>query len=370
MNHKITTLFAGLSLLIFACSPKSTPEVETIILDYSGKTSVYQYDRIESIGLIPLQTDNTCMIGASPTPKIVDDNLIIMHGDNYLRIDRYNTHGAHLNQIGRIGRGPGEFVGLISDCFLYDHNMIGVHVYGKNSILLYDFNGDFVREVLYDPTAFLVHGQGSNFWALMPPKTDSPRLICLSETGEEISSMLLSKKTYPAPADLWWPFHLTNGTLYIGMPYDNAIYKAEQDKISTAFLIDAGKYRIPDEFYNDPFKVFASLNQNGYAAVYNFLESTDYYVIQIVVRGETESLIWGIKFKQEEAWFWSKIENYASDALEYPKAELTDDNRLMFLIPPPELREQLPFMKNVYNQQVVSSLDDNDNPVLVELRLK
>jgi len=90
-------------------------------------------------------------------------------------------------------------------------------------------------------------------------------------------------------------------------------------------LIDAGKYVIPRDFYSDPLGAWGALLQKGYAAVLNFLESNDYYVLQIVVQGASEGMIWGIRHKQEKEWFWSSV---------------------------------------------VGSLKDDDNPVLVEVMLK
>ena len=364
---KILPIVAILSII--SCSPKNE-DIETIILNYSGDKSVYQYDRIETISLTPLQTDDNCLIGESPMIQITGDNLFIQHGSSQ-RIDRFNTHGAYLNQIGRIGRGPGEMNGAMSDWFLYDSNLIGVRFYGKKSFMLYDFAGDFVRDVSFDAPAFLAHGHESNFWLLMSSEAGSPRLISLSETGEKRKNLLLSEKTDIASAVLWWVFHQNNGKLYIGMPYNKAIYKAEQDTVALAFLIDAGKHDIPRDFYDDPYAAWEALNQKGYVTLYNFLESNDYYVIQVDIRGEErEDFLWGIKHKQEKEWFWSKMEAFTSEATEYPKAKLTEDNRLVLLIPPYVLKEQLPLMKNVANPQIVASLNGEDNPVLVEIKLK
>jgi len=358
--------------LLMACSPKTAGKVETIVFDYSSTTSVYQYDRIEGISLIPLQTNDHCLIGESPELLHVGNNVFVKHGASAHRIDRFSIQGQYLNRIGRDGRGPGEISGFISSCFLYEEDMIGVHVYSRNCILLYDFAGDFVREVCYEPSAFMVHGQGSNFWALMPPQTNSARLICLSETGAIKNTMLESKKTYMASADLWRPFFPTNGKLYIGMPYENALYITERDTIRPAFFIDAGKYAIPPDFYNNPLSAWTALLQNGYASVYNFLESNDYYALQIVVQGAHEGMIWGIKHKQEKEWFWSKMEILQSGPLgsEYHIAAITEDNRLLILIPPYSLEKHLPFMKHVLNPQVAASVKEDDNPVLVEVRLR
>ncbi len=373
MNIKIKKALIFLLLPIFYACNQNIKDVELIVFDYSSKMSLFQYDRINSISLIPLQTDEHYLIGDMPELRLADDNLFIMHsvGDTPLRIDRFNMRGEYLNRIGREGRGPGELVSSLISCWsLYGSEMIGVHSYGSNRILLFDFAGEYVSEIHFQPDAFMVCGHDSNIWALMPPETNAPRLICLSENGEEIKSMLNSEKTYFPGAYLWRPFYQTNDKLYIGMPYENTIYVAEQDSVRPAFFIDAGKYAIPHEFYTDPFKVWESIQQNGHAAVLRFMESRDYYVIQVLIRlMEHEEMIWGIKNKEEKEWFWSKRE-ITPCGYEYYIAEISEDNRLLLLINNNSLTEKLPLMQNVLNPQVYESSSDNDNPVLVEIQLK
>ena len=359
--------------ILFSCAPKSplTDDVKIIEFEYTSSTPLYQCEWIEAISFTPLQ--NSSLIGAESELRILGDNLFVKHGPyTSTRIDRFNIRGEYRNRIGRDGRGPGEISGLMSDWFLYSDTLLGINLYGHPSILLYDYDGNFNREVDHPSTAFMVHSDGIHFWALMPHVSDSTSLICLSDTGEALKSMLRSEKTYSVAADLWRPFFKTNGKLYIGMPYHNTIFLAQKDTIIPAFIIEAGKYEIPPEYYDDPFVAFRPLRQKGYAFVYNFLESNDYFVIQVVIRqDEFEGMIWGINNKRTDKWFWSDLERWSSkqETFEYKTADITEDNRLMILIHQDELKELLPFMKNPLNPQVVMPLNENDNPVLVEIRL-
>ena len=185
--------------------------------------------------------------------------------------------------------------------------------------------------------------------------------------------MIKSKKSYSPSADLWRPFHKTHGKLYIGIPYDNTIYVVKNDTISPAYQIDAGGYSIPKEFYDNTREVWLQLMQkDGYAALFNFLESDNYLVLQMALRqSEFENMVWGIKNKRANKWFWSKKETWQYGVShEYKVAEITADNRLMILMDPYELKELLPQMKNVLNPHVLNILHDDDNSVLVEIKLK
>ena len=377
--HKLLLPFFLALLLFCTCAPTShKAQVETIVFDYSCTTSVFQYNRIESVSFTPL--DGNCLIGNGPELRLAGDNLFILHGrySNHERIDRYNTQGEYLNQIGRSGRGPGEIATQVCDWFLYGENMMGIVIL-SNKVLLYDFAGNFIREIHVSVPTFqgfgspyMTHLKDSNYLVALPAKTDSSLLIRVSETGAGVKPMLKSKKTYPIGMEFPTLFFQSNGQLYYSSAHDNTIYKVEQDTVILAFLTDPGKYAIPQEFYNNlSEEAFNRLGQNGVAAVYYFLENSNYYVIQVAVyHVEFSGLIWGIIHKGEKEWFWSKMEIFPLGGADYNAAVITDDNRLMVLVPPVTLKEQLPLMKNVLNPQVVASLNDDDNPVLVEIKLK
>jgi len=217
-----------------------------------------------------------------------------------------------------------------------------------------------------------MHACDNHFWALIPPEADSARLICLSETGVELKALLKSKKTYPISAELWRAFFKTNRKLYIGMPYDNTVYLVKNDSICSAFHVDAGRYAIPQDFYNDPFETFSRLLQKGYASVYNFLESRDFIVLQIsIIQEDFEGVLWGIKNKQAKKWFWSQMQTWPTNQQisEFTASYITDDNRLMILVYPHDLKEHLPFMKKTLNVEIVSTVNEHDNPILMEIRL-
>ena len=367
INKVFATLIALLSIM--ACSTK-VRDIETIMCSFTSQTPLYQCEWIESITFTPL--DTACLIGAESELRLVGDNLFIKHGPyQEIRIDRFNTNGVFLNRIGRLGRGPGEYVNL-SDWFIYEGNQIGLNAYGPSPIMLYDFDGNFVREINRPLHAFMVHPDNSHFWALMPPIADSARLTCFSEDGM-LKSMYKSESTYSASSDLWRTFFKTNKKLYIGMPYENTILLVQKDTVHPVFFIDAGAYAIPKEFYANPFESFIPMMEKGYAAVYNFLESKDYLVLQMVTRqNEFEGMLFGIKNLRENKWFWSRLETWpsAQNRSDYQAAEITEDNKLFILIPPDEIKEHLPFMNNVINRQILESLTDDANPVLVEIGLR
>jgi len=368
MKKRNTTLITAI-LLFYACETKIN-EVETIVCDFSSPTHLFQCEWIENITFTSL--DTACLIGAESELLLAGDNLFVKHGPYYdIRIDRFHTKGTYLNQIGQHGRGPGEY-GDLSDWFLHDNNLIGIHGYGTKKILLYKLSGSLEREVNYEVNAFMVHSDGNHFWALKPPFADSLRLVYLSESGSTLKSMHKSEKTYPVSADLWRPFFRTNNKLYIGMPYNNTLFLSKNDTVIPSFMIDAGKYAIPQEFYNDPFEVYETIMQDGYAFVYNFLESNDYLVLQMLIQqNDFCGMVWGVKNKKINHWFWSKMEIWPPGRNnEFYAADITTDNRLVVLIYPDELKKQRPLMKNVINSNVLDYLNEDDNPVLVEIRFK
>ena len=92
---------------------------------------------------VALETTPECLIEGIENPAVTDNDIFVLTRRKSLF--RFGRDGKFLNQIGREGRGPGEYLSATSFCvnnrtrevFIYD-------VLGKN-MLVYDFDGRHKR---------------------------------------------------------------------------------------------------------------------------------------------------------------------------------------------------------------------------------
>ena len=146
------------------CSDRKTVKPAGITGEYpvidvgsiAGKYQrVYCSDYFSSIELIPLETNDNCLIGTVRLENIVfvNDSLIFFISDHatgnvtYSWMPRdlfvFDRSGKFLNKIGRLGQGPGEFKGIQ---YVYlNPEKPTVFVDDQLCLFEYDFSGKFVR---------------------------------------------------------------------------------------------------------------------------------------------------------------------------------------------------------------------------------
>ena len=141
---KKTLVLFSIFFVLAGCSNKTTDE-EYAIIDVVGSLEKYQRvycsDYFSSIELIPLETKDECLLPAVPFPGIVlKDSFIFMNGACLYAFD---NSGKFLNHIGKKGQGPGEY--LYSTFFFLNTDNSVICVEDLRQILEYDFNGNHIR---------------------------------------------------------------------------------------------------------------------------------------------------------------------------------------------------------------------------------
>ena len=113
-------------LCLAGCSEKKPfgkfPVID-VVNSIDNYQRIYCSDYFSSLELIPLEMNKECLVGEDPT-ICFHNNLFFITSITSLPViprDRnflvFNRSGKFLNQIGRIGRGPGEY-SFYLDAFL------------------------------------------------------------------------------------------------------------------------------------------------------------------------------------------------------------------------------------------------------------
>ncbi len=96
-----------------------------------------------SVDFIKLETAKEGLLSWPAEIQIVDDYLIIFDGTRKIYV--YTKDGKFVRQIGRFGRGPGEYVQLADVIVDKQNHLIEIYEDFTRRILVYDFNGKFLR---------------------------------------------------------------------------------------------------------------------------------------------------------------------------------------------------------------------------------
>jgi len=165
---KLLFLMSILIYSLFSCinNKNETTESSEIIKNNrlnlkinGGLDNLLQVDSIfKDIEAIPLETRNECLI-TSITKALFYKDKILLH-DNAARLLVFNINGKFLYEIGKQGRGPGEFselrdFDLDKDGNVYILDYLKIHKYKIDGAYIKSFSFHYSLELCY-PLQFAV----------------------------------------------------------------------------------------------------------------------------------------------------------------------------------------------------------------------
>ena len=260
------------SCFLAGCSEKKSLEKYPVI-DVAEIVGVYQRvycsDYFSSIELIPLETNNSVLVGGAPV-VLVNDSLIFVN--SIVAYDRvpfpqnihvFNHSGKFLNQIGSIGRGPSEFLGIVD--FFLNHEEPIVYVADHLNILEYGLNGNFIGSFdipKLDGNSFMKFSyleDGLFIGAFSYNTTISYKYCLFDRKGDIVEcfpARFISKTRLNNAFALSsiTPFRLYN-QLYVMDFINDTLYTFINKSLQPAYVFDFGKYSYPTGGIDDEGKI-------------------------------------------------------------------------------------------------------------------
>lgn len=222
--------------------------------------------------------------------KIISHNdtiFILEASSSQQAIFAFRTNGDFLFKINARGRGPGEYR-KISD-FYIDAENAHIGILGFSKILKYSFKGEYIEEVdlrehYVSRIAFkegLLYGYTFS---------QCPTTLCYALKVFDTKGKLLYED-YPQRKDLINfifrkedYFAANSQHLYLNLFNSDTIYSLGENSMIPKFVLDFGKYKIPDEEFEKMVKMgdelsikyliesdYVNLGANRYAATDDYL---------------------------------------------------------------------------------------------------
>lgn len=127
--------------IIFGCNHKMD-SIDSVNVDINIDNYVGLSEIAENVKCIPLETTDSCIIGKIIKVKTMEDQIYITDNKH---VFQFNADGGFVKQIGKKGRGPGEYQ-LIYDFCLNRLNGT-INLLTPKEIIQYDKNGNFIKSV-------------------------------------------------------------------------------------------------------------------------------------------------------------------------------------------------------------------------------
>lgn len=125
---------------------KNIKNIKPIPISHIGKKLEY----------IPLETTPKSLLKKIKKVEFSKNFIFIC---DYFKLLQFDKTGKFIRQVGNIGRGPGEYITIPDFCIDDQKEKIYIIGWGINKVLIFDFNGNYLRSFSqsFDTFRFLLN---------------------------------------------------------------------------------------------------------------------------------------------------------------------------------------------------------------------
>lgn len=242
--------------IVFSCRSAHETGFQTIKVNINDTSAVNISTIAESYQVVPLETADTCLISRISQLQKANDYLFVIDGNS--RILQFGSNGDFIRQIGRRGKGPGEYTSV--GYFALDDKNHFILVSSGSQILCYDYEGKFMRSLSVDVSIESVHSfkDGNCFLATRGgvdlgdgKYANITQLYRMDKNLNITDSLLLrtvvlNNRMGGAVYDLF-PFSETTAGMYFYYPVllpepmlRDTLYKIEENVLTPSIRLDLG----------------------------------------------------------------------------------------------------------------------------------
>ena len=386
--RKLSGLFIPVISAVLFCSCGNSADSSLILIDTSldYPESDLRLSDVAEVKYIPLQYGKDSILFVNPGSVCVTvfhDTIFVFDWKppGTARIILYDTLGNPLSKIERLGRGPEEYVLLRS----YVPDTLRREIYGwdKESLkmLVYDFNGKYLRGKTFDNGYDLVSNLSENYLlgynlnsrmesVFEPGKIIDTKRKTLAFIGKNDLEEEVYEFDYARPGEGWSNCIVSNQVtakegLYISNDRSDTVYFMDRNLNFTPCLVD-----LTPHSGQRMSAIIPTIETERY-----LFFSNEYYGDKNIPRKRQDFYVYDKEQKQicrlkKDASLPSDFLLLANNYIAMNQFSLTQNHNYSAVFAPPghlhENYEQLPPQLKA----IADRLDDMDNPVLMLIKFK
>lgn len=408
LNYNLMTINVRIILLLvlilnLSCKQEKRADTSCLVIDseFTGEDCIKLSDFVESIELIPLETNQEYLV--ETVGKIIKhkDYYYIGSTSNVInKILVFDKNGDFIYKLDKKGIGPNEYID-IRDFDVIDKNNIvivsrsnpGIYVYNidKDTCILHQSIDIYPNSILAKDNYFYVMNNGTPF----NRKTNDlifkyDKQANLVNSFFNVNSSTISIISNIAPLVSLSSY---KNDLYFNHPFCNTIYNIKDTEITSKYRLDFGNRDLPREFLNNADNILdieklIKKSKGIYSLIYYAINSPfslftfyDYQLQGYILLYNSDmnkslianEIIDDIYFKGNrialKAWKLPKSLDYntiyyhiePSDLIDYSqklKKSLNDNEWKLFCSSHPKI------------MTVVNNINEEDNPIILKIKLK
>jgi hypothetical protein len=346
---------------------------------------------IESIQYISLQTDTNIIISNIFNIKFSDSSFFIL--DLKGRIFQFDNYGHFINQIGTIGKGPGEYI-YPSDFDIDKSNkqvFVIPMVREKPTIIIYSFEGeflktircpDFTKKICYSNDQILCW---SDNWVGKVKNINNMFLVNIEGETTKCFPDKYKYNNFKYPNGFIREFfsYNFNKSVYIKELYSDTIFVLHDKKLEPKIIIDHGGKTISASVRGgiNNHDDFIEVNKN-YSKEINLFQFGNYIYSEFIIN----DIMYGFigSFLRKDNFYFDVNTGIINDIDGGPNIRLRaikNDNTLITWfdayklkahVASEDFKNSIPKFqeKKKELEKLAASLNENDNPVLMLVKLR
>jgi hypothetical protein len=392
------TIFVVLMLIIFSgcwhLNDKTivqSPEIDYYINVASCidlKSEILISEISSEVFYIPLETSINSLI-RHILKVICTEHFIFVADENGLY--QFTFDGKFVQQIGNLGRGPGEHSTIMN--FIVDDKANIIIVQGQSSTVQYDLEGNYVKNLKRLPGLKFEFLNHDAIVFYKPNHTESPKNLIITSLNLIPIKEFINRNPRPKtnPSFLHAPLYLFNEHLYFKENFNDTVFCLQDSILAPYILINEKELRLDKCFelkttgdYSDLIMQLDRVEDK--LLTHNILECEKYVFISYIqgMNPRSQRYVNFIFDKQDKNTFCLKNGEFFNDVdggMNFYPTLRFDDNTLAMQIDALKLKRYvnsegfratsvLHPEKKKELEDLANSLSESDNPVLMVVRMK
>lgn len=233
--------------------PSGLKTIDFMALLEEGKEAKLS-DYATEIDYVPLETTDECLIAYIDVLKVTSRHLLV---SDFNHVYLFSRAGKFLRKIGKKGKGPGEYLHVVSLDVKEEKDEIYIYCLQNRRMLVYDFEGKHLRTYAFPIMDDVVCIRDSTFLAVAAiTNGNEEHIFYLIDAAGDTTEVVNNHFKWKHKANLYFTvygrrqrFYEFKEKMYFKDVYNDTIYQMDRAtlKHQPAWFIDLGKYDMPDE---------------------------------------------------------------------------------------------------------------------------
>ena len=364
--------------------PLKTADNKVLELDIDLDKNTLPFDSLmDFVSFVKLETTGENLVGAISQILFVNNKIIVVDFDVSKTITVYDESGKYLNNIGKLGQGPGEYAYLGHVFLTPDRSTVVVVDMGSGNLKYFGLEGNFIKSVKFpfwfsrcefiNDNIIAGHYSGGN----MVQKNNvsyKPQLIITDLKGNILSSGFQSFYSKNFTSTTFMPLRKFDNEVIYCPPFSDTIYHVSEKGLCPLYHLNikrASPIIIDNNTTDNSWEEYKENNPffNG-----EIIELKDVTMINISERYKNWSRFIIYSKKQDKIFSCTgTLSNPFFRIFSVPKARYKDD-----MIVVDERASNIIANRNIFYQlgeknivdKLFKDLTEDNNPVLFFYKIK